>query len=198
MKKISLLINTVKYLKWQQIYYRLFRKLIKPKVTDKFQGKSLSFSEKWQHLELYDRKINSNWEACFLNYKKALNFPLDWNSGKPSKLWTYNLHYFEDLLTDDASQNANFHQELLNLWIDQNPVGIGNGWEAYPTSLRIVNILKAGLGGFEINEKILRSVFFQSSYLLNNLEKHLLGNHYFVNLKALLFAGVMFRNSRWR
>ena len=33
---------------------------------------------------------------------------------------------------------------------------------------------------------MLDSIFSQASYLSNNLEKHLLGNHYFANLKALL------------
>ena len=197
MKKIILLANTVKYLKWQQIYFRIIRKLFKPHVTERFQGDSLRFSDEWQHFELYNKKINANLEACFLNYKKILDLPFDWNNEKPNKLWTYNLHYFEDLLADNASQNAQFHHDLFNLWIDQNPVGAGNGWEAYPTSLRIVNILKAGLGGFELNKKMLSSIFSQASYLSNNLEKHLLGNHYFANLKALLFAGVTFGQTRW-
>ena len=197
MKKITLLVNTVKYLKWQQIYFRATRQFFKPRVTERFQGDSLRLSGEWQHFELFNKKINTNLEARFLNYKKKLDFPLDWNNEKPSKLWTYNLHYFEDLLADNASQNAQFHHDLLNLWIDQNPVGTGNGWEAYPTSLRIVNILKAALGGFDLNKKMLRSVYSQASYLSNNLEKHLLGNHYFVNLKALLFAGVTFGQTRW-
>tara|TARA_B110001450_G_scaffold211713_1_gene203407 strand:- start:1590 stop:3227 length:1638 start_codon:yes stop_codon:yes gene_type:complete len=197
LKEIILLANTVRYLKWQQIYFRVIRKLFKPQVTERFQEDNLRFSGEWQHLELYNKKINPNLEACFLNYKKTLDLPFDWNNEKPSKLWTYNLHYFEDLLADNASQNAQFHHDLFNLWIDQNPVGTGNGWEAYPTSLRIVNILKAGLGGFKLNKKMLRSVYSQASYLSNNLEKHLLGNHYFVNLKALLFAGLMFGQPRW-
>ena len=123
-----------------------------------------------------------------MNYEKVLNLPLDWNNEHPSKLWTYNLHYFEDLLAEDASQFVAFHHKLLNLWIDQNPVGLGIGWDPYPTSLRIVNILKAALGGFEINEKILRSIFTQASFLSNNLEKHLLGNHYFVESESFTFC----------
>ena len=115
----------------------------------------------------------------------------------PSKLWVYNLHYFEDLLSDNAEEKHNLHLQLLNSWVDQNPVGYGNGWEPYPTSLRIVNILKAWLGGLELDEKLFSSVFAQASFLSNDLEKHLLGNHYFVNLKALLFAGVIFENTRW-
>ena len=149
------------------------------------------------NLALYDEKINNQWEACFLNRSKSLDFPGDWNSPVSTKLWIYNLHYFEDLLSDNFKNKREFHLELLSRWVDQNPVGCGNGWEPYPTSLRIVNILKAWLGGLEIDEKLFGSVFAQGSYLSKCLEKHLLGNHYFVNLKALLFAGVIFENPRW-
>ena len=123
--------------------------------------------------------------------------PTDWNNEYPSKLWVYNLHYFEDLLSETAKEKNKFHQRLLNRWIDENPVGFGNGWEPYPISLRIVNIHKAWLGGLELDNKIFASVFSQASFLSASLEKHLLGNHYFVNLKALLFAGLIFKNSRW-
>ena len=197
MRKLFLLLNTLRYLKWQQIYFRLVRKLIKPKVTEIFKGSKPKLSKTWEHLPLYANKINIQLEACFLNYTKKLDLPADWNNESPSKLWVYNLHYFEDLLSDNAEEKHNFHLQLLNSWVDQNPVGHGNGWEPYPTSLRIVNILKAWLGGLELNKKLFSSVFAQASFLSSDLEKHLLGNHYFVNLKALLFAGVVFKNIRW-
>ena len=63
--------------------------------------------------------------------------------------------------------------------------------------MRIVNILKAWLGGLDLNREILESVYFQVCYLSNDLEKHLLGNHYFTNLKALIFAGVVFNKTEW-
>jgi uncharacterized heparinase superfamily protein len=197
MSKFFLLLNTLRYLKWQQIYFRLLRKLIKPKVTESFQDSNPKRSETWEHQPLYGKKIDSQFEACFLNHTKKLNLPADWNNESPSKLWVYNLHYFEDLLSDNAKEKQNFHLKLLNSWVDQNPVGYGNGWEPYPTSLRIVNILKAWLGGLELDKKLFSSIFAQASYLSNDLEKHLLGNHYFVNLKALLFASVVFQNIRW-
>ena len=197
MKKLFQFFNTLRYLKWQQIYFRLVRKLIKPKVTESFEGSKPKRSKTWVHLPLYTSKIDSQSEACFLNYTKRLDFPADWNNESPSKIWVYNLHYFEDLLSFNAKEKHNFHLELLGNWVDQNPVGYGNGWEPYPTSLRIVNIIKAWLGGLELDEKLFSSVFAQASFLSNSLEKHLLGNHYFVNLKALLFAGVIFKNKRW-
>ena len=197
MPNFFLLINTLKYLKWQQIYFRLMRKLIKPKITEIFDGVQPKRSVIWQHITLYDDKINYELEACFLNHTKKLDLLADWNNESPSKLWVYNLHYFEDLLSNNAEEKCNFHLQLLNSWVDQNPVGYGNGWEPYPTSLRVVNILKAWLGGLELGEKLFSSVFTQASFLSSDLEKHLLGNHYFVNLKALLFAGVIFENIRW-
>ena len=53
------------------------------------------------------------------------------------------------------------------------------------------------MASLELDKKHFNSIFIQASYLSDNLEKHLLGNHYFVNLKALLFAGIIFENSRW-
>ena len=197
MSKLLLLINTVKYLKWQQIYFRLVRKFVKPKVTDVFNGVIPQRSDGWERLTLYEEKIDKHLKAFFLNHPKQLDFPADWNNEDISKLWVYNLHYFEDLLSNNADEKPNIHLQLLNSWVDQNPVGYGNGWEPYPSSLRIVNILKAWVGGLALSDKLFESLHSQASYLSNDLEKHLLGNHYFVNLKALLFAGVIFGNFRW-
>lgn len=196
MVKLLLLINTVKYLKWQQIYFRLARKFFKPRVTDVFNGASPKKSDAWEHFTLYEEKVDKLLNACFLNQSKKLDLPADWNCEAYSKLWIYNLHYFEDLLSNNSEEKRNLHLRLLNNWVDENPVGYGNGWEPYPTSLRIVNILKAWLGGLELDKKLFSSIFAQASFLSNDLEKHLLGNHYFVNLKALLFAGVIFENTR--
>lgn len=192
-----LLINTVKYLKLRQIYFRLVRKLSKPKVTEKFIGSTQKVPGRWQHVTLHEEKIDEHFRAGFLNHFVLLDLPSDWNNEKLGKLWLYNLHYFEDLLASNAESKCNFHLQLLNSWIEQNPIGYGHGWEPYPTSLRIVNILKAWLGGLPLDDKLFESVYSQASYLSNGLEKHLLGNHYFVNLKALLFAGVIFKNRRW-
>ena len=197
MWKVLLLFNTLRYLKLQQVYFRLVRKLVKPKVTERFQGSTLQRSKAWKHLTLYDEKIDRYLNANFLNYTKKLELPSDWNSESPSKLWTYNLNYFEDILSISAQDKSEFHRQLLYRWIDDNPIGFGNGWEPYPTSLRIVNILKAWLGGLELDQKLLSSVFVQASFLSNDLERHLLGNHYFVNLKALLFAGTVFDQTKW-
>ena len=197
MKKLLLLINTIKYLKWTQLYFRIHRKLFKPRVTERFSGNLPKPNERFVNLLLYEEKITSDFKATFLNNSKQLAFPSDWNDESYSKLWVYNLHYFEDLLAEGADRKREFHLKLLELWQKQNPEGVGNGWEPYPISLRIPNILKAWQAGLPLNKAHFESLYEQASFLSSDLEKHLLGNHYFVNLKALLFAGVVFDNPRW-
>ena len=197
MNRLLLLINTVKYLKWQQIYFRLVRKCVKPKITDNFDGLAPLRPDNWEHFTLYEDKIDKDFNVCFLNHSKQLDLPTDWNNVSSSKLWLYNLHYFEDLLSHNAEEKRDLHRQLLTTWVDENPVGYGNGWEPYPMSLRVTNILKAWFGGLDLDDNLFKSVHSQISFLSNDLEKHLLGNHYFVNLKALFFAGVIFNNRRW-
>ena len=103
----------------------------------------LKKSQKWIHVTLFDEKIDKNLNANFLNKTKKLDIPSDWNNKDLSKLWIYNLHYFEDLLSENSKDKRHIHLKLLDSWVDQNPVGFGNGWEPYPISLRIVNIFKA-------------------------------------------------------
>jgi hypothetical protein len=63
------------------------------------------------------------------------------------KLWLYNLHYFDDLNGVAAAERTAWHRALLARWVAENPPGVGNGWEPYPSSLRIVNWIKWWLAG---------------------------------------------------
>ena len=126
----------------------------------------------------------------FLNETHEINTAADWNSKLCSKLWLYNLHYFDDLNAADYNLRTEWHQVLIHRWIDENPPGKGNGWEPYPTSLRIVNWIKWVLSGHMIDKKCLLSLAIQVRFLSENMETHLLGNHLFANAKALMFAGL--------
>jgi len=117
-------------------------------------------------------------------------------------LWLYNLHYFDYL--NQAESDYRQGVELMLDWIKNNPVGIGNGWEPYPISLRIVNWIKflcrpmdstgetVSPLSAEYAKIIDGSLFLQSRYLRRHLEYHLMGNHLFKNGVALLFAGSYF------
>jgi len=140
-------------------------------------------------LRLNKRTILDNDQFEFLNERGQLS---DWNDSSKSKLWLYNLHYFDDLNSSDAAGRYDVHEVLVDRWIDQNLPSVGNGWEPYPTSLRIVNWIKWLLATDRVTAKRVASLALQAKVLSQTLETHLLGNHLFANAKALLFAGLYF------
>jgi len=115
-----------------------------------------------------------------------------WDNPALEKLWRYNLHYFDDLNAVDASARREWHRALMSRWVEENPPGIGTGWEPYPTSLRIVNWIKWSLREDELPPECVQSLAVQARWLSRRLEIHLLGNHLLTNAKALVFAGLFF------
>ena len=117
------------------------------------------------------------------------------------KLWRYNLHYF-DFLLDDA-RSLTRKGKLVSDWIIGNPIGKGDGWEPYTVSLRIVNWVKFFLHPQhqpDARLEWLASLYRQAAWLENNIEYHILANHYLKNGKALFFAGLFFSGDdaeRW-
>jgi len=141
-----------------------------------------------------------DYSFCFLNQTKE--FPdgqIDWTSREMSKLWRYNLHYFDYLLHADRSLDAK--RKIIAAWISQNHPGTVDAWEPYTLSLRIVNWIKFFLQNSSYpKENSLHSLYTQALWLEKNIEYHLLANHYFKNGVALFFAGMYFTGSdadRW-
>jgi uncharacterized heparinase superfamily protein len=125
----------------------------------------------------------------FLNEEHPLP---EWDDPALSKLWRYNLHYFDDLNADGADDRRDWHAALIARWIAENPPAAGSGWEPYPVSLRIVNWIKYVLAGQTLSPAALDSLAIQARWLNRRIEWHLLGNHLFANAKALVFAGCFF------
>ncbi|MBN8955487.1 MAG: alginate lyase family protein [Rhizobiales bacterium] len=137
----------------------------------------------------------------FLSVEATLTAPSDWDNESRSKLWRYNLHYFDWLKEKAASERTAEDGLWIDRWITDNPAGRGTGWEPYPLSLRIVNWIVWFLTIGEATPSRLASLATQVRALENSLEFHLLGNHLFANAKALVFAGSFFRGDeadRWR
>jgi len=136
----------------------------------------------------------------FLNEEREVAAPADWNAPGASRLWLYNLHYFDDLNAQDAAARRDWHAALIERWIAENPPGRGAGWEPFPTALRIVNWIKWALCGGDLSAAALDSLAVQARWLARRLETHLLGNHLFADAEALVFAGLFFRGpeaDRW-
>lgn len=115
-----------------------------------------------------------------------------WDDPRLEKLWRYNQHYFDDLNAAGAASRATWHAALVDRWVRENPPAVGTGWEPYPTSLRVVNWIKWAMGGGVLPPAAVDSLAVQARWLARRLEVHLLGNHLFVNAKALVLAGLFF------
>jgi uncharacterized heparinase superfamily protein len=190
MKKLALYFHTLKYLKFTQLYHRVLKRFTHPKIN-LIKGERADISGQWQVQELCTQKFINETDVNFLNHPGFVNSAVDWNNEKEEKLWLYNLHYFDDLNSFGSQSRQPLQRYWIKKWIDENPaIKGGNGWESYTLSLRIVNWSKAFLSGLEADDKMLNSLVQQADFLSQDLERHILGNHLFVNAKALIFAGV--------
>ncbi|MFA5913765.1 MAG: alginate lyase family protein [Burkholderiales bacterium] len=192
--------HTVRWLRPVQLWGRLWFRLYRP-------GPDLRPAPPL-------RSVEGRWLACarapsmsgptsfrFLSVDRTVAGAEDWNRTDWPRLWLYNLHYFDDLVADGAAARAEWHRALVSRWIAENPAGQGNGWEPYPTSLRIVNWVKWSLAGNALDSETVASLAQQARWLRKRLEIHLLGNHFWANAKALVFAGTFFEGAEatgWR
>ena len=115
---------------------------------------------------------------------------VDWHPADKSRLWRYNLHYFDFLQWDVIP--AEFKPAYIDSWIAANRVGCEDAWEPYTVSLRIVNWVKYCSCTENVPAEWQDSLINQANWLLHNLEHHILANHYYKNAKALVFTGVWF------
>ncbi len=192
--------ETVRHLKTRQIVSRLLNRLPRPAVVPFDAPPRRAPSVSWAAPARRRVMMTGPARVRFLNREREVAAPADWNDAGESKLWLYNLHYFDDLNAEGATSRRAWHAAFIERWISENPVGQGNGWEPYPVSLRVVNWIKWSLSGGDLSPAALASLALQAEYLAQRLETHILGNHYLANAKALVFAGAYFegdRAARW-
>ena len=188
-------IHTIRYLKLRQIFFRFWYYITIPSINKNF-APNLRLIKNKLCLPVIKKKSLLNKDTfIFLNKSEKLS-KIGWNKGDQSvsKLWRYNLHYFDDLNAAGSSRRNMWHNELLKSWIDENKLGKGVGWEPYPTSLRIVNWIKWHLLGSKLSDIQKNSLALQAQWLSKRIEWHILGNHLFSNAKALVFSGLFFSN----
>ena len=144
----------------------------------------------------------------FINRTEAIGWPPDWNRADLSKLWLYNLHYFEWMwvLSGDGFDSA---KEAALDWMRRHPLTRNSiGWEPYPTALRLMNWCTFFFGEHRVRtqaeadftQKVWAGVWMQAEWLSRRLEYHLLGNHLLEDAAALALVGACFDGpdaSRW-
>ena len=130
--------------------------------------------------------------------------------GNASHLWLFNMQYMEYLIPmalkfKETSEERYYEiiKRIITSWINKFDKRGGDAWEPYVISMRIPNwltlidILRERIViDTEFIDQIMKSIFGQYKYLENHLEKHLLGNHYFENLKCILICSIIFQEGR--
>ena len=214
--KILRIICTLYYLKpiqiWGRVWFEIKKRILKPWIVNIV--KQRTYSNEPQKLFLTPRcyaplamQNLSEKQFVFLNVSADHEKEIQWNDPSKSKLWLYNLHYFEYLLplTHQVNQkNFNAAKVILEDWMQKNTIGSGNGWEPYPISLRSVHWIYFYHAYYDFfqndptfRQQFLNSLFRQIAYLRFFIEKHLQANHLWADVKALLFAGLFFNEKAW-
>jgi uncharacterized heparinase superfamily protein len=192
--------HTTRYLKPGQVIGRIRFRLVRPTPDLRPAPPLRAMDGPWRAPPPRPQSWFPGDVVRFLNVEHRLD-DVGWDDPSIPKLWRYNLHYFDDLLAPDGAARRAAQRAAIDRWIRENPPGTGSGWEPYPTSLRIVNWAKWVLAGGELGSEAIQSLAVQARWLARRLEWHLLGNHLFVNAKALVFAGCLFDGpeaERWR
>ncbi len=191
--KLAFYWRTLRHLKPVQFYSRVWFRLYRPRVAALLNNVQVRLpSGLLKTFTVRTPSMLGPTAFRFLNRTHLLSSHGGWNNVELEKLWVYNLHYFDDLNAQNAFDRQDWHRALIARWIAENPPANGNGWEPYPTSLRVVNWVKWLAVGNTPLPGMVNSLVLQSGWLNERLEWHLLGNHLFTNAKALVYAGLYF------
>jgi hypothetical protein len=216
----------VLYRPWRLAQFRLYRALPRltarwasadkdsPNLSPHFLATFQQVFEQWAHLcvPLHEKAVRwaelLDGRVTFLNRTLKLPQP-DWNRRYESHLWNYQLHYFEYAVWCarqwSEGGDARYWQrcrDWITSWTAQARPGRSDGWDAYPTSLRIVNwvyaycLLVNQEAGTEFQARWRASLYRQLEFLSKHLEYHLLANHLLKNVKALVIGGLCFGNDQ--
>jgi uncharacterized heparinase superfamily protein len=192
LKRTARLFHTAKYLLPSQVAARAWRRGWRPAPRLDPAPPRRALHGAFLAPVLHSQSLVAPLEFRFLGERHALQARADWNDPARSQLWLYNLHYLDDLNAQGGADRSAWHQGLIGRWIAENPLGWGTGWEPYPVSRRLVNLIKWSLGGGSPDTGAINSVAVQARWLRPRFEWHLRGNHLLANAKALVFAGAWF------
>lgn len=197
-RKASLYFHTLRYLRPVQVWGRIRFRFQRPAPDLAPAPGVRALAGNWTVPACRAASMLAPLRFRFLNQEHELAGAADWNGARLPKLWLYNLHYFDDLNAEGAGSRTQWHRALVARWIGENPPGRGTGWDPYPLSLRVINWVKWALAGNALDAAARHSLAVQARFLTRRLEHHILGNHLFVNAKALVFAGCFFDGEQAR
>ena len=206
---------TIRYLKPEQVFWRIAKRL---GVKCALKGAHPSVGG-GQRIAVFLPELD--YDSVFLNrfcveelmhdrvtfLREAEDFQWEgiWHLDARTPLWNFNLHYFEYIhplthryLETEDRRFLDKTVEMIRGWINRNPMeNGGEGWSPYTISLRLTNWMAYAAAIDQhltdsFREELEASMFKQYLYLSENLEKDILGNHYFENLKTLVLCSLYF------
>ncbi len=221
MGRLSLYFHTLRYMKPSQVYYRLKRifgltcslgcRAGKMKIEQSGPIASiveLDFDPEFLARFSPDELLSD--QVTFLHKSRPVDWKT-WNFEEETALWNFNLHYFEFLFSLVSAYRSTGDivyleksKKCIRSWIDNNPQSnSGAGWASYTIALRLTNWLSyISAVHTELRNDpaffnaLRKSMHEQYAYLAVHLEKDILGNHYFEDLKALLLCTLYFQDDR--
>lgn len=217
-KKIENYYWTLKYLKKSQLFYLMKNRLElgKRAVTEVqapqtrplplwIQGldEALEYLKRFHVGEILEGKVT-------LLYESGRPTGENWEHPDRSHLWNFNLHYLEFLIPLAAAyrreKDIRYYEcfkDYCIRWMEDNRGGTGDGWHPYTISVRLTNlwICMDGFGDAvqkdpEFLQTLNNSMYAQYLHLQKRMERHLLGNHYLENLKAVLLGAGYFQEPK--
>lgn len=202
-KRLPLYLRTVWHIKPRQLANFALRRVLPAATVAPYDGEIMLRQNEGMIPGIARNGMSgSQNQFRFLNIAKTFDLSqMDWSCREMSKLWRYNLHYFDYLHDPEISPES--IAKLINSWIELNPPGAEDAWEPFTVSLRMVNWIKLFLQPAyqnRVEKGWMKSLYHQALWLEKNIESHLLANHYFKNCKALVFAGMFFAGAdaeRW-
>lgn len=225
LSRLELYANTLQHLQGSQVAYRLWRKLggktplrrghvPKPSVHVANISRvppipELDFDPAFLARFNCDELLLDS--LTLLHMSQRVDWLTSWKSPAMPPLWRYNMHYQEYILplTKRYLETGEMlylekAKEIVLGWIEGNPLREGGpGWDSYPISMRVV-VWLAFYGELQPDldsdrpflEAMNASLAEQYIHLSQHLEKDILGNHYFENLKAIVLMSIYFDDEK--
>jgi uncharacterized heparinase superfamily protein len=184
--------HTLRYLRPIQIFGRVRFKVFRPRLDERAAPPLRELANRPAAPICARPSMLGPDRFLLLNIEGICSNSSHWGGEGRTQLWTYNLHYFDDLNAEGAGARRSWHERLVERWIGENSPGVGIGWDPYPTSRRMVNWTKWSLGGSSLTPAAGHSLAIQARWLSRRVESHLQGNHVFANAKALIYVGLYF------
>ncbi|MBO6979387.1 MAG: alginate lyase family protein [Prochlorococcus marinus XMU1428] len=192
MKLLSRYFHTLRYLRFIQWIGRIKVYLPKRIPLGNNIPQKRTINKKWNCIEWKKQSLFKDRKVKFLNLERKIKNKKDWSNPESKLIWLFNLHYFDGINSKGSEKRTVIDRGWIDLWINENPPCKKVAWNPYCTSLRIVNWIKWSLKGNIFTGKETKSLVIQIRWLIKNLEIQFLGNHYWSNGKALVFAGFYF------